>query len=131
MRRSPGSSPRSTGASGGCCAGGDWPAPTDAADPLAEESLALAGIASAAVQGRMALGPHAGARVLQVGRGPHAPRVTSAGPRQAQLEGFDLHADVAIAAEDRLRLEPLCRYVLRPPVAQERLTLQPDGRVLV
>src|SRR5881409_206446 len=104
---------------------------TDAADPLAEESLALAGIASAAVQGRMALGPHAGARVLQVGRGPHAPWVTSAGPRQAQLEGFDLHADVAIAAEDRLRLEPLCRYVLRPPVAQERLTLQPDGRVLV
>ena len=104
---------------------------TDAADPLAEESLALAGIASAAVQGRMALGPHAGSRVLQVGRGPHAPWVTSAGPRQAQLEGFDLHADVAIAAEDRLRLEPLCRYVLRPPVAQERLTLQPDGRVLV
>jgi hypothetical protein len=45
-------------------------------------------------------------------------------------EGFDLHADVAIAAEDRPRLEPLCRYVLRPPVVQERLTLLPDGRVL-
>jgi len=103
----------------------------DAADPLAQESLALASIASAAVQGRMALGPHAGARVLQVGRDPHVPWVTSAGPRQAQLEGFDLHADVAVAAEDRSRLEPLCRYVLRPPVAQERLTLQPDGRVLV
>src|SRR5262249_50441095 len=37
----------------------------DAPDPLAETSLALAGITSAAVQGRSALGPRAGARVLQ------------------------------------------------------------------
>jgi hypothetical protein len=37
----------------------------DARDPLAETSLALAGITSAAVQGRSALGPRAGARVLQ------------------------------------------------------------------
>ena len=59
---------------------------TDAADPLAEESLALAGIASAAVQGRMALGPHAGARVLQVGRGPHAPWVTSARGRRSSRD---------------------------------------------
>jgi len=38
----------------------------DAPDPLAETSLALAGITSAAVQGRNALGPRAGARVLQL-----------------------------------------------------------------
>jgi hypothetical protein len=41
----------------------------DAPDPLAETSLALAGITSAAVQGRSALG----ARRLQIGRVPGAP----------------------------------------------------------
>jgi hypothetical protein len=44
----------------------------NAPDPLAETSLALAGIASAAVQGRSALGPRTGARVLQIGRVPGA-----------------------------------------------------------
>ncbi len=44
-------------------------------DPLAEESPALAGISSASIQGRIALGPRAGARVLQLGREPDAPWV--------------------------------------------------------
>jgi len=42
-------------------------------DPLAEESLALAGISSASVQGRVSLGRRAGARVLRLGRDPDAP----------------------------------------------------------
>jgi hypothetical protein len=33
--------------------------------------------------------------------------------------------------EQRERLEQLCRYLLRPPISQERRTLQPDGTVLV
>jgi hypothetical protein len=100
-------------------------------DPVAEESPALAGISSAAVQGRVALGPRAGARVIQIGREPDAPWVTSRGPRQAHLEGFDLHADIAVAADDRAGLERLARYVLRPPVAQDRLALTPEGQVLL
>ncbi len=104
---------------------GDVPPP----DPLAEESLALAGIASASIQGRVSLGRRAGARVLRLGRDPEAPWVTSTGPRQAQLEGFDLHANLLVPAEDRARLEQLCRYLLRPPVAQERLRLTGDGRI--
>jgi len=89
-------------------------------DPLAEESPALAGISSAAVQGRVALGPRAGARVIQIGREPDAPWVTSRGPCQAHLEGFDLHAAITVAAADRAALERLARYVLRPPVAQDQ-----------
>ena len=46
---------------------------SEAPDTLAEESLALAGISSASVQGRVALGPRAGARVLQIGREANAP----------------------------------------------------------
>jgi len=102
----------------------------DAPDPLAETSLVLAGITSAAVQGRSALGPRPGARVLQIGRVPGI-WVTSTGPRQAHLDGFDLHANVAVAADNREALEQLCRYVLRPPIAQERLSRTADGRILL
>jgi len=55
--------------------------------------------------------------------------VTSRGPRQAHLDGFDLHANACVSANDRAGVERLCRYVLRPPFAQERLRLRGDGRV--
>src|SRR4029450_12334666 len=92
---------------------------------------ALAGITGAAVQGRSALGPRAGARVLQIGRVPGAPWVTSTGTRQPPLGGFDLHPNVHVAADNRNGLEQLARYVLRPPIAQDRLTRTADGRVLL
>jgi len=103
----------------------------DATDPLAAESLALAGLASAAVQGRLALGPRAGSRVERLGGDPVAPWVESSRPLQARCAGCDLHAGVTVAGEDRRRLEQLCRYLLRPPIAQDRLTLRPDGTVVV
>jgi hypothetical protein len=47
--------------------------------------------------------------------------------RKARLDGFDLDAEVCVKAHDRPRLEALCRYVLRPPIALDRLkTLGPD-----
>jgi integrase len=50
-------------------------------------------------------------------------------PRQAHLEGFDLHANVWVLADDQAGLERLCRYILRPPFAQERLRLRSDGHI--
>ncbi len=38
-------------------------------------------------------------------------------------------AGARVRANDRAGLERLCRYVLRPPFAQERLRLRSDGRV--
>jgi hypothetical protein len=99
------------------------------ADRLAEESPLLAGLVSASVQGRGALGARAGRRVRRLGPEAEAEGVQSRGPRQAHLDGFDLHANVWVAANDRAGLERLCRYVLRPPFAQERLHLRSDGRV--
>jgi hypothetical protein len=64
-----------------------------------------AAIQGAAVLGRVATGPRAGGRVVSVGRDPTAPVVMSSGPLQAQSEGFDLHAGVAVPAGDRVRLE--------------------------
>ena len=46
------------------------------------------------------------------------------------LAGFSLHANVAVPAADRARLERLCRYTARPPLAIDRLELLPDGRLL-
>jgi hypothetical protein len=43
--------------------------------------------------------------------------------------GFTLHADVAVPARDRQRLERLCRYVARPTVATDRLERLSDGRL--
>jgi Putative transposase len=102
---------------------------TGPADELANESPALAGIVGASVQGRVALGSRAGARVRRLGDARDAEAGTSRGPRQAHLDGFDLHANVWVSANDRAGLERLCRYVLRPPFAQERLRQRSDGRV--
>jgi Putative transposase len=102
---------------------------TGPADPLADTSPVLAGIVGASVQGRVALSPRAGARVRRLGNAPDTATVISRGPRQAHLDGFDLHANVWVSAHDRAGVERLCRYVLRPPFAQERLRLRHDGRV--
>jgi len=102
---------------------------TGPADPLADESPIMAGIVGASVQGRVALGSRVGARVRRLGEARDTAPVTSRGPRQAHLEGFDLHANAWVSANDRAGVERLCRYVLRPPFAQERLQLRGDGRV--
>jgi hypothetical protein len=44
-------------------------------------------------------------------------------------QGFDLHADVCVAAGDRDGRERLCRYILRPPRVLERLSRTQDGRI--
>ena len=100
-------------------------------DPLALESPVLAQVQGASVLGRVATGPRAGQRVLRLGSDPTAPLVTTGGPRHAHIEGFDLHANAAVRAGETERLEHLCRYILRPPVAQDALELTPDGKVLL
>lgn len=100
-------------------------------DGLAEMSPVLAQIASASVQGRVALGRHAGTRVVRLGREPTEPAHAPRGPRQAHDDGFDLHANVRVPPNDRARLEHLCRYLLRPPLAQDRLRIRADGWVAV
>ncbi len=51
------------------------------------------------------------------------------GARCAQVEGFNLHANVRIAANDRAGLETLCRYMGRPPLSADRLTEIGDGKL--
>lgn len=43
--------------------------------------------------------------------------------------GFSLHAGLDIEPHQREKLERLCRYVSRPPVATERLAMSSSGQV--
>jgi len=46
-----------------------------------------------------------------------------------EVAGFSLHAGVAVRANERAKLERLCRYVTRPPVSTKRLSMTRNGRV--
>jgi len=43
--------------------------------------------------------------------------------------GFSLHAGVAAATDVRSKLERLCRYIARPAVSIERLSLTAQGHI--
>jgi hypothetical protein len=49
--------------------------------------------------------------------------------RVAIVMGFDVHAGASIDGRDRPRVERLCRYLGRPPIAQDRLERLADGKV--
>lgn len=57
------------------------------------------------------------------------PVVPNARRRCAQLDGYSIHADVAVAADDRRGLARLLRYGARPPLAANRISLTPSGQV--
>jgi len=98
-------------------------------DPVVETSMALAGILGASVRGCVALGARAGVPVRRLGDRVSQARGGARGPRHANLDGFDLHANVWVGPNERARLEQLCRHVLRPPLADNRIRRLTDGRV--
>ena len=61
--------------------------------------------------------------------GQKALKVHGTMPREAQfheilcavVQGFSLHTAVRCSAEDRQALEQLCRYIMRPALADERV----------
>jgi hypothetical protein len=48
---------------------------------------------------------------------------------RAEVAGFNVHANTCARANDRARIEHLVKYLARPPIAQDRLTELPDGRL--
>jgi hypothetical protein len=98
-------------------------------DPYALEQPVMAGLAGASIQGQIAVGERAGQRVRRIGS-EGIGDVYRIGNRCAVCKGFSLHANVKIEGRDRDKLEKLCRYTARPPVALERLSQAPDGKIL-
>jgi len=92
----------------------------DGAEPdrLTDEEPLLAALYAASVGGRIATGHRAGQRVLRLGDRIDADDLeVLEGERCARAGGVSLHANVAVPARDRRRLERLCRYVARPSPA--------------
>ena len=52
-------------------------------------------------------------------------------PLVASGFGMRVHAATVVDGRDRRRLERVCRYLLRPPFAQDAIEALPDGRVRV
>ena len=100
-----------------------------AQDAWAEGAPVLAGIAAASVRGVVALGNRAGAGVRPLGDSVEEHEPSALGRGHARQDGFDLHAGVLVPAGPRECLERLCRYALRPPVAQDRLSVTADRQV--
>jgi hypothetical protein len=69
------------------------------------------------------------ARLCEGGEGPWPQPARSGKRRCAELEGYTLHADTMIPGGERLALERLARYITRPPISSERLSIADDGRV--
>jgi hypothetical protein len=89
---------------------------------------ALDQIQATSVQYRNAIGPHAGRKALTLYSVPPLQDQTPPG-LLAQVAGFSRHAATVCEAHQRTRLERLCRYITRPPIATKRLSLDRHGRV--
>jgi hypothetical protein len=47
----------------------------------------------------------------------------------AQTQGFNLHAATKVAANDKQGRLALCKYILRPPLANDRLNILDEGNI--
>ena len=90
----------------------------------------LAPLQAASSTYRIALGPRAGRKVLSL---QHAPRRVAPVTQHlcANAHGFSLHAGVRCDADQRSELEQLARYVTRPAIANERLSVNRAGQVVL
>ena len=77
---------------------------------------------------RVAVGPRTRQKVFTL-RSLSAQRDDEGRKRVAEYAGFSLHAGIGIEADAREKLERLCRYVSRPAIAAERLSVTPQGGV--
>ena len=72
----------------------------------------------------IAVGPHAGRKVFTLQTLPACDE-----PDAGKVAGFSLHAGVATKADERKKLERLCRYITRPAVSEKRLSLTSQCQV--
>jgi hypothetical protein len=106
-------------------------ADSEESDTLRRDLPLLAELYSASIVGRVATGPRAGKRIARVGDGPDSEDAEmKSGRCCAMVEDFSVHAGVCVPSRDRIRLERLLRYGLRPPLSTERVSLLSDGRLL-
>ena len=78
---------------------------------------------------RIEVGPHQGRKVFTLQTLPDIESDNLGISNAGEVAGFSLHAGVAARANERDKLERLCRYITRPPVSTKRLSITRNGRV--
>ena len=76
---------------------------------------------------RIAVGSQAGRKVFTLQTLPACDEPFD--DEVGKVAGFSLHAGVAARADERKKLERLCRYISRPAVSEKRLSLTKHGDV--
>ena len=103
----------------------------DGPHPLELDDPALAACYAAAARGVGITGDRAGQPTLRLIFPDDAPdRTVCASDTDepvAEVRGVNVHAKQVVDGRDRARLERLCKYIMRPPLAQDRLTRRSDG----
>ncbi len=97
---------------------------------LADDELelgAMAQLQSSSITYRIAVGPQQGRKVFTLQTLPACEEPFDTGV--GKVAGFSLHAGVAARADQREKLERLCRYISRPAISERRLSLTPNGNV--
>jgi hypothetical protein len=77
---------------------------------------------------RIAVGPQQGRKVFTL-QTISAWKDDDRFAQVAKASGFSLHAGVAAQARESLKLERLCRYITRPVVSENRLSLTPSRNI--
>jgi hypothetical protein len=104
----------------------------DTPPELALDEPGLAACYAAAAQGISVSGDRAGKPPLRLITSPEPlrPRAADATDEPiAEVRAINIHAAQVVDGRDRCRVERLCKYITRPPVAQDRLERRPDGKL--
>lgn len=101
-------------------------------DPLRERDPALASCLQASLWNRAVEGGNVDSAIQKhKGPKPDPARAKPNGRNCYALEGFSLHANTRVGPKARVQLETLCKYLLRPGIAANRIAETGDGRVEV
>ena len=98
-------------------------------DEPSEEDELLQNVLGHSITYRVATGPQQGQKVLTLQTIAPQPVEEESSDRVAKVSGFSLHAGVMAESHERKKLEHLCRYITRPPIAEQRLSLTSTGNV--
>ena len=92
-----------------------------------ESHEAIESIHGSSITYRIAFGKYRGQRALTL---QTVPRVSPDNKFLAKASGFSLHAGVACKSDERKKRERICRYISRPSLSEDRLSLNARGQVV-
>jgi hypothetical protein len=99
-------------------------------ETLGEKDPLLAKLLAAAAVGAPPAGSANKRKAIRIVLDPDQ-RPTPKGNLCAQDHGFNLHGATKVAANDKQGRLTLCKYILRPPLANDRLKILDEGAVRV